>query len=97
MKRDVQRERQFTRALRLFSGARRIFLEAGFALNIISSLVKGLMPLRAFVAGFLTTFIFSRPGSVNTPWLRRLFLMMPLSDSNTAATCLRDRSASLQI
>src|SRR5687767_11331091 len=55
------------------------------------------MPSRAFVAGFFTTFILRRPGSVNRPGPRRLFLMMPLSDSNTAATCLRDSSLSLQI
>src|SRR5688500_1222101 len=88
---------QFTRALRLFRGSTRTFLEAGFALNTIFSFVKGLMPSRAFVAGFFTTFILRRPGSVNRPGPRRLFLMMPLSDSNTAATCLRDSSLSLQI
>src|SRR5687768_1045966 len=55
------------------------------------------MPSRAFVAGFFTTFILRRPGSVNRPGPRRLFLMMPLSDSNTAATCLRDSSVSLVI
>ena len=42
--RRPERESQFTRALRLFRGSRRIFFEAGFALNIIVSLVKGLMP-----------------------------------------------------
>src|SRR6478735_1892561 len=88
---------QFTNALRLFSGRARTFLEAGFALKIIFSFVNGLMPSRAFVAGFFTTFSLSRPGSVNRPPLRRLFLIWPLSDSNTAATCLRDSSASLQI
>ena len=45
-----ERAFQFTRALRLFKGTRRIFFEAGFALNIIFSLVKGLIPSRAFVA-----------------------------------------------
>src|SRR5690349_19547321 len=88
---------QFTKALRLFRGSTRTFLEAGFALKSIFPLVKGLMPSRAFVAGFFTTFILSRPGSVNRPPLRRLFLIWLLSDSNTAATCLRDSSASLQI
>ena len=41
-----RRERacQFTSALRLFRGSMRTFFEAGFALNIIVSLVKGLMP-----------------------------------------------------
>ena len=39
-----ERKSQFTRALRLFRGRMRTFFEAGFALNIIFSLVKGLMP-----------------------------------------------------
>src|SRR5688572_11123980 len=88
---------QFTKALRAFSGSARTFLEAGFALNVIFSFVKGLMPSRAFVAGFFTTFSLSKPGSVNRPPPRRLFLIWPFSDSNTATTCLRDSSVSLVI
>src|SRR5262249_10760551 len=38
-----------------------------------------------------------RPGIVNRPLPRRLFLITPLSDSNTAATCLRDKLVSLEI
>jgi len=53
-----------TMSLRFFSG--RIFttFRAGLALNIASSPVKGLTPLRALVAGFRTTTSFIRPGTV---------------------------------
>ena len=68
-----------------------IFTEvrAGFALNIISSLVKGLMPLRALVAGFLIVFILSNPGRVNSPTARFLMCLSMISEheSNTLATC----------
>src|SRR5439155_960318 len=57
---------------RLFRGMTRTFLLAGLALNIIFWPVNGLMPSRALVAGFLTTFIFSSPGMVNRPFPRRL-------------------------
>ena len=52
----------FTIALRLFKGSTRTFLLAGLALNVIFSPVKGLMPSRAFVAGFFTTFSFMQAG-----------------------------------
>src|SRR5580698_9314545 len=58
---------QFTNSLSVFNAAMRTFLLAGFALNIIFSPLNGLTPSRAFVAGFFTTFIFKRPGSVNKP------------------------------
>src|SRR3569833_1459240 len=87
----------FTMALRLFKGSTRTFLLAGFALNVIFSPVKGLMPSRALVAGFFTTFNFISPGLVNKPLPRRLFLITPLSESNTEATCLRDRAVSLEL
>src|SRR5437762_10652279 len=75
----------------------RTFLLAGLALNIIFSLVKGLMPSRAFVAGRLTTFILHRPGKVNRPLPRKLFLIAVLSESSTELTCLRERPVSLEI
>ena len=37
-------------------------LRAGFALKVVGSPVKGLIPLRALVAGFLTTVILYIPG-----------------------------------
>src|ERR1700742_4895565 len=87
----------FTIALRLFKGSTRTFLLAGLALNVIFSPVNGLMPSRALVAGFFTTFNFMRPGSVNRPLPRRLFLITPPNESNTDATCLRDRAVSFEI
>merc|ERR1719388_606088 len=41
--------------------------EAGFALKTQGSLVKGLMPLRAFVAGLFFSFMFSMPASLKEP------------------------------
>lgn len=48
---------------------------AGLALNMVSSPVKGLMPLRALTAGLRTVMTFIRPGIVNSPAPR--FLMLP--------------------
>src|SRR5882672_690215 len=87
----------FTMAFRLFKGSTRTFLLAGLALNVIFSPVKGLMPSRAFVAGFFTTFNFISPGNVNRPLPRKLFLITPPNESNTEETCLRDRAVSLEI
>ena len=44
-----------------------VVVHAGFALNIVSSPVKGLIPFRAFVAGFRFTSIFMSPGKENFP------------------------------
>merc|ERR1719321_263454 len=41
--------------------------EAGFALKTHGSLVKGLMPLRAAVAGLFLSFMFSMPASLKAP------------------------------
>src|SRR5690606_14823561 len=56
-----------TISFRPFNAATLTVFDAGLALNIISSPVKGFTPFRAFVAGFLTTRIFRRPGRVNKP------------------------------
>jgi len=40
-----------------------MIFRAGFALNIVGSFVNGLMPFRAFVAGFLTTTNLTNPGT----------------------------------
>ena len=61
-------------------------LEAGFALNIISSPVNGLMPLRALVAGFFLTIILAMPGMVKVPCFLRLAPTMPCMHSKTFAT-----------
>ena len=51
-----------TMSFNFFSG--RIFttLRAGLALKVVSSFVKGLMPLRSFVAGLCCTTILHKPG-----------------------------------
>src|SRR5262249_47278641 len=57
-----------TASLAALTGRARTILRAGLALNIISSPVKGLVPLRALVAGFLTTTNLAKPGTRNRPF-----------------------------
>ena len=40
---------------------------AGFAANVVGSLVNGLIPLRALVAGFLMVTILAIPGNTTQP------------------------------
>src|SRR5215207_5347211 len=56
-----------TASLATFSGDALTDLLAGLAANCIGSLVKGLMPLRASVAGLFTTDILAKPGMTNSP------------------------------
>jgi hypothetical protein len=56
-----------TASLTAFTGRALITFLAGFALNIVGSFVNGLMPFRAFVAGFLITTNFANPGTKKTP------------------------------
>ena len=56
-----------TASLAAFTGRPLITLRAGLALNTVDSLVKGLMPLRSLVAGFLMTTKRMRPGTTKTP------------------------------
>src|SRR5262249_34426262 len=56
-----------TASLAAFTGRALTIFRAGFALNTVGSLVKGLMPLRSLVAGFLMTTNLANPGSMNTP------------------------------
>src|SRR5689334_19665660 len=58
----------YTASLAALTGRARTILRAGLALNIISSPVKGLVPLRALVAGFLTTTNFAKPGTRKIPF-----------------------------
>jgi hypothetical protein len=50
-----------TASLTAFTGLARTALLAGFAANVCSCFVNGLMPLRAGRAGFLWTVNFARP------------------------------------
>jgi hypothetical protein len=56
-----------TASLTAFAGRALITFLAGFALNIIGSFVNGLIPFRAFVAGFLMTTNFANPGTKKAP------------------------------
>src|SRR2546423_14789215 len=56
-----------TESFRAFRGSALITLRAGLALMSIGSLVNGLMPCLALVAGLLTRFSLIRPGIVNRP------------------------------
>lgn len=57
----LQSQSNYTKSLTFFRGLIFIMLRAGLALKIVGSPVKGLIPLRAFVAGFLLTRIFIKP------------------------------------
>jgi len=56
-----------TASLATFNGDALTVLLAGLAANSIGSFVNGLMPLRASVAGLLTTDILTKPGMTNSP------------------------------
>src|SRR4051794_16228326 len=56
-----------TASLATFRGDALTDLLAGLAANSIGSFVKGFTPLRASVAGLLTTDIFAKPGMTNSP------------------------------
>merc|ERR1719161_2133087 len=55
----------------------RTALDEGFALNTHGSLVNGLTPLRAGVAGFFLSFKFNMPAILNWPF----FLSSPAANS----------------
>jgi hypothetical protein len=54
-------------SLAAFTGRALMIFRAGFALNIVGSFVNGLMPFRAFVAGFLMTINLAKPGTKKAP------------------------------
>jgi hypothetical protein len=56
-----------TASFAALTGRALTILRAGLALNTVGSFVNGLMPARSFVAGFLMTTNFAKPGSRNTP------------------------------
>ena len=56
-----------TASLTAFTGRALMTFLAGFALNTAGSFVNGLMPFRAFVAGFLMTTNLANPGTKKAP------------------------------
>merc|ERR1740139_383881 len=59
---------QFTISLNFFIGKHLTVLLAGFALKTHGSLVKGLRPFLAAVAGFFLSFMLRTPPSLNLPF-----------------------------
>src|SRR6476646_2138192 len=53
----------YTASVAALTGRALTIFRAGFALNIIGSPVKGFVPLRALVAGFLITRNLANPGT----------------------------------
>merc|ERR1711904_699746 len=62
--------------------------DAGFALKTHGSLVKGLMPLRAFVAGLFFSFMFSIPANLKEPDFFTCSTATPMNASTTPFTSL---------
>merc|ERR1740127_429635 len=62
--------------------------EAGFALKTQGSLVKGLTPLRAFVAGLFFSFMLSMPAILKEPDVFTCSTATPMSASTTPFTSL---------
>src|SRR5216683_2856001 len=56
-----------TASLAAFTGRALMIFRAGFALKIVGSFVNGLMPFRAFIAGFLMTTNLANPGTKKAP------------------------------
>ena len=81
---------QSAASLSFFSGRTFSLVVAGLALNTVSSFVKGLIPLRAFLAGTAMAVTFSRPGStkVPAPFLLTDASTVPSRAAMTALTAL---------
>merc|ERR1711862_893038 len=79
---------QFKASFSFFMASALTVFEAGLALNTQGSLVNGLMPFFAGVAGFFFNFKFNIPASLKLPF----FLISPQAtlkrDSTTPFTCL---------
>merc|ERR1719159_1619481 len=73
-------------SLSFFIGRQRTVFEAGFALKTQGSLVKGLKPLRAFVAGLFFSFMLSMPASLKEPDFFTCSTATPISASTTPFT-----------
>src|SRR6185312_10072123 len=86
-----------TASFAALTGLARTILRAGLALNIISSPVKGLVPLRALVAGFLTTTNLAKPGTRNSPFFLSSLWPTSTKVSMTFLTSRLDSSVDVAI
>merc|ERR1719174_2392088 len=73
-------------SLSFFIGRQRTVFEAGLALKTHGSLVKGLMPLRAFVAGLFFSFMLSMPATLKEPDVFTCATATPMNASTTPFT-----------
>src|SRR5207253_1633193 len=99
-KKGLRHRRPFryqTASLAALTGRARTILRAGLALNIISSPVKGLVPFRALVAGFLTTTNLAKPGTRNTPFFFSSLWPTSVSVSITVLTSRLESSVVVAI
>merc|ERR1719482_1287440 len=79
---------QFKASFSFFMASALTVFEAGFALNTQGSLVKGLMPFFAGVAGFFFNFKFNMPASLKFPFFLISVAATPKRASMTPFTCL---------
>merc|ERR1719420_1250472 len=73
-------------SLSFFIARQRTVFEAGFALKTHGSLVKGLTPLRAFVAGLFFNFMLSMPATLKEPVFFTCSTATPMYASTTPRT-----------
>src|SRR6201995_5257516 len=81
-----------TASLTAFTGRALTIFRAGFALKVVGSFVNGLMPWRAFVAGFLITMNLASPGTTNAPVFLSSLWPIAATASLTALTAFRANS-----
>src|SRR3974377_1142062 len=77
-----------TASLAAFPGRALMIFRASFALNTVGSFVNGLMPFRAFVAGFLMTTNLANPGTKKAPVFLSSLYPISASDSMTLFAAL---------
>merc|ERR1711939_560352 len=79
---------QFSASFSFFMASALTVFEAGLALKTQGSLVNGLMPFFAGVAGFFFSFKFSMPASLKLPFFLISAQATPKRASTTPFTCL---------
>merc|ERR550514_2546979 len=79
---------QFKASFSFFMASALTVFEAGLALNTQGSLVNGLMPFFAGVAGFFFNFKFNIPASLKFPFFLISLVATPKRASMTPFTCL---------
>merc|ERR1719359_760 len=87
MRQSMPKITQLMLSFNFFMAKTRTVLEAGLALKTQGSLVKGFTPLRAGVAGFFLSFMFSIPANLNAPFFLSCSAATPMIPSITLLTC----------